>query len=37
MTNADIAELLEEKGFEIDRRKILLPDPIKRSARHTCR
>jgi large subunit ribosomal protein L9 len=29
VTNADIAELLLEKGFEIDRRKILLPDPIK--------
>jgi large subunit ribosomal protein L9 len=29
VTNADIAELLAEKGFDIDRRKILLPDPIK--------
>ena len=29
VTNADIAELLVKKGFEIDRRKILLPDPIK--------
>jgi large subunit ribosomal protein L9 len=29
VTNADIAELLTSKGFEIDRRKILLPDPIK--------
>ena len=29
VTNADIAELLAKKGFEIDRRKILLPDPIK--------
>ena len=29
VTNADIAELLAQKGFEIDRRKILLPDPIK--------
>ena len=29
VTNADIAGLLVEKGFEIDRRKILLPDPIK--------
>jgi large subunit ribosomal protein L9 len=29
VTNADIADLLGEKGFEIDRRKILLPDPIK--------
>ena len=29
VTNADIAALLADKGFEIDRRKILLPDPIK--------
>ncbi len=29
VTNADIAEMLTAKGFEIDRRKILLPDPIK--------
>jgi large subunit ribosomal protein L9 len=29
VTNADIAESLAAKGFEIDRRKILLPDPIK--------
>ena len=29
VTNADIAELLAKKGFDIDRRKILLPDPIK--------
>ncbi|MBA3268931.1 MAG: 50S ribosomal protein L9 [Acidobacteria bacterium] len=29
VTNADIGELLASKGFEIDRRKILLPDPIK--------
>jgi large subunit ribosomal protein L9 len=29
VTNADIADLLKEKGFEIDRRKILLADPIK--------
>jgi len=29
VTNADIAELLAKKGFEVDRRKILLPDPIK--------
>jgi large subunit ribosomal protein L9 len=29
VTNADIAELIAKKGFEIDRRKILLPDPIK--------
>jgi large subunit ribosomal protein L9 len=29
VTNADIAETLATKGFDIDRRKILLPDPIK--------
>ena len=29
VTNADIAELLATKGFEVDRRKILLPDPLR--------
>ena len=29
VTNADIAEVLAQQGFEIDRRKILLPDPLK--------
>jgi large subunit ribosomal protein L9 len=29
VTNADIAELLKQKGFDVDRRKILLPDPIR--------
>jgi large subunit ribosomal protein L9 len=29
VTSGDIAELLLEKGFEIDRRKLVLPDPIK--------
>jgi large subunit ribosomal protein L9 len=29
VTNSDIADLLKEKGFEIDRRKILLPDAIR--------
>jgi large subunit ribosomal protein L9 len=29
VTNSDIAELLKEKGFELDRRKILLPDPLR--------
>lgn len=29
ITNQDIAELLAEKGFEIDRRKILLDEPLK--------
>lgn len=35
VTNADIAELLAAKGFEIDRRKILLPDPIKALGENT--
>ena len=29
VTNGDIADLLKAKGFDIDRRKILLPDPLK--------
>jgi large subunit ribosomal protein L9 len=29
VTNADIGEALAAQGFELDRRKILLPDPIK--------
>ena len=29
MTSADIAHALEAKGFEIDKRKITLADPIK--------
>ncbi len=29
VTNADIADTLKDKGFDIDRRKILLPDPLK--------
>jgi large subunit ribosomal protein L9 len=29
VTNADIAEALAAKGFDIDRRKILLADPLK--------
>jgi large subunit ribosomal protein L9 len=35
VTNADIAEALASKGFEIDRRKILLPDPIKSLGENT--
>lgn len=35
VTNADIAELLKDKGFEIDRRKILLADPIKALGENT--
>jgi large subunit ribosomal protein L9 len=30
VTNADIAEVLAAKGFDIDRRTIHLPEPIKR-------
>ena len=29
VTNNDIADLLKQKGFDIDRRKILLPDAIR--------
>jgi large subunit ribosomal protein L9 len=29
VTNADIADLLKAKGFDVDRRKILLPDALK--------
>ena len=29
VTNSDIAELLKAKGFDIDRRKILLPDALR--------
>ena len=35
VTNADIGEMLATKGFEIDRRKILLPDPIKTLGENT--
>ena len=30
VTSADIADSLASKGFEIDRRKLVLPDPIKK-------
>jgi large subunit ribosomal protein L9 len=30
VTNADIVDALAAKGFEIDRRKVNLPDPIKK-------
>ena len=29
VTAADIADYLKAKGFEIDRRKLILPEPIK--------
>lgn len=35
VTNSEIAELLLAKGFEIDRRKILLDEPIKTLGDHT--
>jgi large subunit ribosomal protein L9 len=34
VTNAEIAEMLAAKGFEIDRRKIVLPEPIKTLGDH---
>ena len=35
VTAADIAEFLKSKGFEVDRRKLLLADPIKAIGEHT--
>jgi large subunit ribosomal protein L9 len=35
VTAADISEFLKAKGFEIDRRKLVLPDPIKTIGEHT--
>ena len=35
VTSADIAEYLKTKGFEIDRRKLILPEPIKAIGDHT--
>ena len=29
VTSADIADFLKEKGFEVDKRKLILPEPIK--------
>jgi large subunit ribosomal protein L9 len=34
VTAADIAEFLKEKGFEVDRRKIILPEPLKAIGDH---
>jgi large subunit ribosomal protein L9 len=34
VTSADIAEFLKDKGFEIDRRKIILPEPLKTVGDH---
>ena len=35
VTNADLSELLKERGFDVDRLKILLPDPIKALGENT--
>jgi len=35
VTSADIADFLKSKGFEIDRRKLILPEPIKAIGEHT--
>lgn len=35
VTAADIADYLKAKGFEVDRRKLVLPDPIKNLGEHT--
>src|SRR5688572_21642196 len=34
VTSADIADFLKTKGFEIDRRKLILPEPIKAVGAH---
>jgi large subunit ribosomal protein L9 len=35
VTSADIAEFLKGKGFDIDRRKLILPEPIKMLGEHS--
>ena len=35
VTAADITDYLKAKGFEIDRRKLILPEPIKAIGEHT--
>jgi large subunit ribosomal protein L9 len=35
VTAADIADFLKTQGFEIDRRKLILPEPIKAIGEHT--
>jgi large subunit ribosomal protein L9 len=35
VTAVDIADYLKTKGFEIDRRKLILPEPIKAVGEHT--
>jgi large subunit ribosomal protein L9 len=34
VTAADIAEFLKGKGFEVDRRKLILPEPLKTIGEH---
>jgi len=34
VTSADIADFLKAKGFEVDRRKLILPEPIKAIGTH---
>jgi large subunit ribosomal protein L9 len=34
VTSSDIADFLKSKGFEIDRRKLILPEPIKTLGEH---
>jgi len=34
VTSSDIADLLKTKGFEVDRRKLILPEPIKTLGDH---
>jgi large subunit ribosomal protein L9 len=34
VTSADIADFLKAKGFDIDRRKLILPEPIKAIGEH---
>jgi large subunit ribosomal protein L9 len=34
VTSSDIGEFLKDKGFEIDRRKLILPEPIKTLGDH---
>ena len=35
VTSADIVDFLKEKGFEVDRRKLILPEPLKAIGDHT--
>jgi large subunit ribosomal protein L9 len=35
VTTADIAEFIKAKGFDVDRRKLILPEPIKTIGEHS--